>query len=89
MCAQRALRYFLLQDPQGFRERKKQQVPPLRFAPVGMTHLFEIGMSERKHLFGIGMSERKHLFGIGMSERKHLFEMLVPKQMCHPDRSEA
>jgi hypothetical protein len=29
----------------------EQQVPPLRFAPVGMTRLFEVGMSVPKHLF--------------------------------------
>jgi hypothetical protein len=34
---------------------EKQQVPPLRCAPVGMTPLFWIGMLVPKHVFGIGM----------------------------------
>jgi hypothetical protein len=29
-------------------ERKKQQVPPLRFAPVGMTNSFKFDDFERK-----------------------------------------
>jgi hypothetical protein len=33
---------------------KKQQVPPLRYAPVGMTILFGVGVSVPKHLFGMG-----------------------------------
>jgi len=29
-------------------ERKKQQVPPLRFAPVGMTNFLKLGDLARK-----------------------------------------
>jgi hypothetical protein len=38
----------------SLRENKaEQQVPPLRYAPVGMTILFGIGMSLPERLFGI------------------------------------
>jgi hypothetical protein len=36
---------------------KKQQVPPLRYAPVGMTILFGVCTPVPKHLFGVGLPE--------------------------------
>jgi len=38
-------------------DEKKQQVPPLRYAPVGMTILFRIRVVP-KRLFGMGVTGR-------------------------------
>src|ERR1700678_958831 len=52
-------------------DRKKQQVPPLRYAPVGMTILLLVG------------DFKTILLLVGDFDRISP----VPRQNCHPDRS--
>jgi hypothetical protein len=54
-------------------DRKKQQVPPLRYAPVGMTILLLVG------------DFKTILLLVGDFDRISP----IPRQNCHPDRSVA
>jgi hypothetical protein len=49
-----------LYKPIGENE-KEQQVPPLRYAPVGMTHLLDIGGFYLNTSLGFGISVPKQM----------------------------